>query len=331
MVNRITGKAEHQQKVENRIYEILEDQPDYLTDFYISMKHSDHTSSYRTHETYITQIIRFLDYVGKPYEDIKPKDINRYIDYVSKNGRGHNGAASGSYLVQVYSAIKKFFSFLVDNDMINMTANPMLKVERPAPKKADMVNRSFLDQEEVTKCFEAIDREMPTYRERDKAILTILFSTGIRNSCLTEINVDNIDFEENSIYVVDKGTKARKCWLTPEQMDVIKKWIVLRNAYLGENSTQKALFISRTGERLNQQGTAGVVRKVSKAIGHQISPHKARGSLATIAHDNGMSIDDVASLLNHASSKTTKDCYINIKEADLKKNALKAASLINLD
>lgn len=330
MMNIVTGRGEHEAKTEREIEQMLNGEPEVVTDFYLWMKHSSHTKSFRTQYAYVYEVIRFLDYVGKSYDQIAPRDIIRYIDHESKRGkRDADGKASGSYLVQIYSAIKKFYLALIAMQMIDKNDNPIDGVERPAPKKSDEVVRKFLTKEEVAQCFEVVAKEKSFFRERDTAILTILFCTGIRNSALTEINIDNIDFSDNSIWVVDKGDKSRQCWITAKQMDAVRTWCSVREAVLEGKSEEKALFIGLDGKRLSQQSTATVVRKISKQIGHEISPHKCRGTLATVSHDSGMSLEQISVLLNHSNMRTTKDCYIKENLEHKKRDALQAAGMFS--
>ena len=316
-----TGKQEHLREGVANIERLIKYQPDYVKGFYYYIRNSGKTASYRTQKAYVEYVIRFLDATGKAVKEITMDDVTRYLSQLSIKADGSE--ASGSYLVAVYSALKKFFNYLEFSERI--TKNPMVHIERPRPKKAELVKRTYLNKREVQKCMKAIDEIGGTYMVRDKAIMTILLTTGIRNTCLTEINVDNIDFENNCIYVVDKGSKPRTCWIDEDKMRYIKDWIEQRNALLGEDSKQKALFVTNHGARMSNQATAAVVRKVTGAIGHQVSPHKIRATYCTNAYNSGIPVEIVSKLMNHSTIKVTMDCYIQDQEQKVKDASIKAA------
>lgn len=320
-MNITTGKEEHIAQGRKYIERTIESQPDYVKSFYYYIRNSGKTSSYNTQRVYVEHVIRFLNKVDKDIDKITIDDITIYLANMSDKKDGTQ--ASGSYLVAVYSALKKFFDYLIFSERI--TKNPIEHVERPRPKKPDLVHRTFLTKNEIKKCINATDEESGIYRVRDKAILTVFFATGIRNTCLTEINVDNIDFENNVIHVVDKGTKSFTCNLAPEQMETIKKWVDVRKEIISDEN-EKALFVTMKGKRMSQQATASVVKKASSAIGHKISPHKARASYCTLAYNSGIPIDIVSKLMNHSSIKTTMDCYIQGQEERIREARIKAAN-----
>lgn len=328
MVNIKTGKQDHVKKASQHIERMLANQPEYVRGYYYHIKLDSKTESYGTHVQYINKVIRFLNYVNKPIEDIKMSDVERFMVDVSikKNGE----PVSGSYSVVIYSALKKFFDYLVGDEYISKS--PMEKIGRPAPKKANQVERTFLTKSEVRKCFKAIDEGNANsiYKVRDKAILTILFATGIRNTCLTEINVDNVDQENNCIYVIDKEDKAFTVWLNEENMEIIREWIKIRDMIMEEHPEEKALFISRLGKRMGQGATADVVKKASKAIGHEITPHKARGTYCTLAYNDGIPLDIVSKLMHHSSTKITVDCYLQGQEEKIREAGIKAARIVKL-
>lgn len=320
-MNIVTGKQEHLRESVASTERLIADQPDYVKGFYYYIRNSGKTASYRTQKAYVEYVIRFLESTGKRVDKITMDDVTRYLTKLSIKADGSE--ASGSYLVAVYSALKKFFNYLEFSERI--TKNPMAHIERPRPKKAELVKRTYLNKKEVRACMKAIDEIGGAYMVRDKAIMTVLLATGIRNSALTEINVDNIDFDNNCIYVIDKGSKPRTCWIDEEKMKYIKNWIDQRNALIGEDSKQRALFVTNTGSRMSTQATADVVKKVTGAIGHQVSPHKIRATYCTNAYNSGIPVEIVSKLMNHSTIKVTMDCYIQDQEQKVKDASIKAA------
>lgn len=317
-----TGREEHKAKAIEAALALCEGRPDYVEGFYYFIKSSGRTKSYKTHSAYLYYVVTFLDYVDKDPSEITFDDITSYI-----SGGAFGEDVSGSYLVAVYSALKKFFAYMVRTKRIK--ENPMEGVERPAPKKPELVQRTYLTPDEIKKCFDVVNDENSVYRERDRAILMLFFTTGIRNTCLTEINVDNVDFENHCVYVIDKGTKPKTCYLSEDRMQVLSEWIERRKVILGSRPDPKALFINNRGKRVDSISTSRIVKRVTKQIGHEISPHKARASFCTNARKSGIPIDIVSKLMNHSSVKVTMDCYIQDQEEEVKDASLKAADYLN--
>ena len=317
-----TGKEEHMIKGLEKMKRTLSNQPDYISGYYYNMRNSSKTASYKTHEVYVNHVIKFLNDINKDIDKIRMDDINRYLSDLSIKPNG--SLASGSYLVAVYSALKKFFKYLVDSERIEK--DPMNGIERPAPKKAEMVERTYLTKAEIRKLFKVVDGE-DIWTKRNRAILVILFFTGIRNTALTEINIQNVDFDNNCIYVIDKGMKPKPCYLDDGKMEIIKDWVNVRNRIITSNTD--ALFISSRGhKRITQETSRYVINQASEAIGHKISPHKARASFATNALNSGLSLYEVSKLMNHSSTQVTAACYIQGQDERIKEANLKAISFM---
>ena len=299
--------------------------PDYVNGFYYYMATSGKTESYKTHEAYISYVKLFLDSIDKDINDITMDDIMMYM--ADKKFKDDGKETSGSYMVAVYSALRKFFKYLVYSKRISV--DPMENIERPKPKAANLVERTYLKPEEIKKCFEYIKEKGGIWEKRNKAMFVIWFSTGIRNTCLTEINVGNVDFENNCIYVIDKGTKPMTCYLDGDKMKVIKEWIDDRSEILDGEKGTDALFINKFKKRIAPNGASWVIKNVTEHIGHKISPHKARASFITNAYNAGISIDIVSKLANHSSTKVTSDCYIQGQDEKIKEARIKASSYLS--
>lgn len=321
MAEIITGRNENQEAVEKKIQEMLEGKPDSVSGFYDSIYTS---SSFNTQYRYIEYVINFLDSVKKEPEEVTMDDVNRYLNRLARGGNGKK-KKSGSYLVAIYSGLKKYYSYMVKSGRVDRS--PLENVDRPKPKPADQVERTFLSPEEVNECLLQVKTEGGYYEKRNLAMLVVYFATGIRNSALININVDNVNIEENFIYVIDKGDKARKCYLNKENMKVIKDWIQERNE---RNVQSPALFVNKCGKRITTAGASYVVQSVSKKIGHKITPHKARASFCTNTYNSGVPLDVVSKLMNHASTGITSKCYVLGQEEKEKKSVLKATSYIKV-
>lgn len=321
-----TGKAEHRAESVKKIKEMLKDKPDFVTGFYYYMVNSGKTASYRTHEAYLKYVILFLKDIDKDISTINMDDISRYL--AGKAYKDDGTETSGSYRVAVYSALKKFFYYLNISGKIN--SNPIENIERPKPKAASLVERTYLKPDEIQKCFAYVGKRGGTWEKRNKAMLVMYFATGIRNTCLTEINVDNVDFENRCVYVIDKGTKPNTVYLDEEKMNVLREWIADRAEKMVGHAHTNALFINKEYKRIEPGGAAWVIKNITKNIGHKISPHKARASFLTNAYNSGIPLDVVSKLANHSSTKVTSDCYIQGQDERVKEAGIKATEYLKI-
>ena len=321
-----TGKAEHKAESVKRVRELLDGKPDYVTGFYYYMVNSGKTASYRTHEAYLKYIISFLDDINKDILKINMDDISMYL--ASKTYKDDGTETSGSYRVAVYSALKKFFYYL--NVSGKIKCSPMENIERPKPKAASLVERTYLKPEEIQECFAYVKTRGGIWEKRNKAMLVMYFATGIRNTCLTEINVGNVDFEHGCVYVIDKGTKPNTIYLDEDKMNVLKEWINDRSEKMSGRTHTDALFINKEYKRIEPGGASWVIKQITKNIGHKISPHKARASFLTNAYNAGVPLDIVSKLANHSSTKVTSDCYIQGQDERIKEAGLQATKYLKI-
>lgn len=321
-----TGKIEHRKESVERVLEVLKEKPEYVTGFYYFLVNSGKTSSYKTHEAYIKYVVSFLETIDKDIEEIKMDDISRYL--ASKSYKEDGTETSGSYRVAIYSALKKFFNYL--NISGRIENNPMMNIERPKPKAANLVERTYLDPDEIQKCFAFVSKRGGIWEKRNRAMLIMYFATGIRNTCLTEINVDNVDFENGCVYVIDKGTKPNTIYLDKDKMNALKEWIEDREKKMIGRANTKALFINKRYQRIEPEGASWVIKNITKNVGHKISPHKARASFLTNAYNSGIPLDVVSKLANHSSTKVTLDCYIQNQDERVKEAGLQATKYIKI-
>lgn len=321
-----TGKAEHRAESVKRVLELLADKPDYIKGFYYFMANSGKTASYRTHEEYVKYVTSFLDSIKKDISSISMDDISMYL--ARKAYKEDGTETSGSYRVAVYSALKKFFNYLKVSGRINN--DPMINIERPKPKAANLVERTYLKPDEIQECFKFINKKGGIWKKRNKAMFVMYFATGIRNTCLTEINVDNVDFENGCVHIIDKGTKANTVYLDKDKMDILKEWIDDRSEKMVGHTNTKALFINKRYKRIEPGGASWVIKSVTEGIGHKISPHKARASFLTNAYNSGVPLDVVSKLANHSSTKVTLDCYIQGQDERVKEAGIQASKYLKI-
>ena len=319
----MSGRIENENKLRDKIEERLQTLPSIFTDFYNYMEADQ--KSYATIKHYIEYVADFMDEVAQGdkkefYKDVTVPQIREYI--VSLRRRIENGKEvknSDSIQATRWSAINAFFNFLVMDDYIDI--NPMTKTKRPKNKKEKPI--VYLEQDEINNILNKIKAESkPQFVNRDLAIITLGVGTGIRVGALVQINVDDIDFRENTIHVIEKGGKERYLKFGTNARNILSAWLIDRATYFEDVDTD-ALFISQHRRRLTTEGVRKFMDKYADGInGKHITAHTMRKSTATNAIKAGADIQTVADMLGH-NSVTTTQRYAAVLEEN-KQNATNA-------
>ena len=304
----MSGRIEQENKIKIKIDEKLDTLPFIFTAFYNYLD-AEH-KSYITMKHYIEYVSDFMNAVCKQeicndfYKHISVADIREYI--VSLRRRVENGKevknSDGTQATR-WSALNTFFNFLVADDYI--TINPMSKTKRPKNKKENSI--TFLEANEINSILDRIRKESkPQFVNRDLAIVTLGIGTGMRVGALTQIDVEDIDFKNNTIHVIEKGEKERYLSFGTNTRNILSAWLLDRSTYFNEVETH-ALFISQWRQRLTVEGVKKLIKKYADGInGKHITPHKMRSSAATNMVKAGVDIQTIANILGHQSVTTTQ-------------------------
>lgn len=311
------GRLEHSLQIEKNIKEILSILPQYVTEYYYEFKSGRQPTACRE---YIRKIAKFLYFIDSSnVKQINPKQITKFdvtrfldsIEYIIDNNENKK-QSSLSYRKCYHSVLKSFFNFLIENDYI--TENPMNKIKRV--RGEDFVNRKFLDEDDLKEVLLAVEcgagnrRSVAMqykWKSRDRAIMMLFMQTGIRETALSEINIEDIDFENHIIKsVIEKGHKDRTFTMSSQLEKAILDWMCDREKIIDKN--EDALFISKSKTRMTQSSLSDIVKKYTKeALGYSVTPHKLRASFANIMLEKtDENIYVVQQLLGHARTETTK-------------------------
>ena len=320
----MNGRLEKEIKTENAILEKLKYYPKVLTDFYYDMK--DEGKSYTTAKCYINYVIHFVFFVtGKTikenfYKNITSSDIKRYMnDIKTKIDENGNVVEIGNEIRATrWSAINTFFMFLKDNNYI--TENPVEKTKRPKARTEHQV--TYLDKEEIALMLQKVkDESKPMFMNRDLCILSLAITTGLRINAICNINIGDINFNENTISVIEKGHKRRKIPFGDNIKDYMNAWLKDRKTYFRDADTD-AFFVSQKRERLSTDMVRRMLKKYTNGVTNKhITPHKLRASCAVAVYDQTKNILLVKDMLGHESVQTTTR-YTRAAEDD-KKEAVK--------
>lgn len=273
--------------------------------------------SLKTIENYSLYLTRFLDFTG----DIKVEKIT--IDTVSKwrqwlnRYRGEDGREI-SRTTQNYHliALRTFLKYLARRDVNSLSAD---KIELATSKRPQV---SFLTEEEVKRLMEAIDTKEITGM-RDRAIIELLFSTGLRVSELVGLNRKDIHLNRGEFSVRGKGQKDRPVYISQASTASLQAYLKVREDKFDP------LFIHYSGSkseleggeytRLSVRSVQRLVDRYRKAAGisKHVTPHTLRHSFATDLLSNGADLRSVQSLLGHANIATTQ-VYTHVTDPQLK-------------
>jgi tyrosine recombinase XerD len=218
-----------------------------------------------------------------------------------------------STMARKLSSIRSFFKFLTEEKII--TQNPTIYI--PTPKRMKKIP-SFLDLDEVRLLLELPDKET-LLGLRDRAILEILYGSGLRVSELVNLNIDDVDLLGGMIKVKGKGSKERLVPIGEIGLASIQRYLKIRQLP-GKTYNRKPLFLNFQGLRLSAQSINRLVHKYIKlaSIKKGVSPHTLRHTFATHLLDAGCDLRAVQEMLGHASLSTTQ-IYTHVTTERLKR------------
>ena len=253
-----------------------------------------------TLEAYIRDMMQFKDYLVKnnikDLTTVNKTVIITYLMYLQKDGK------ATSTISRNLASIRCFYQYLLNNNIINEDPTHNLhspKCERKLP--------SILTKEEVDVLLSQPSKD--NFKEvRDKAMLELLYATGIRVSEIIALNMDNLDLELGYLCLDDSGLSDR---IVPIGSIALKHLINYIENYRNEvlkDDIEVALFLNYNGNRLTRQGFWKIIKgyTIKSNIDKKITPHTLRHSFAVHLLQNGADIKTVQEMLGHSDISTTQ-------------------------
>ncbi len=227
-------------------------------------------------------------------------DLRNYLLYCKRRG------LASTSLARRVASIRSFYAFLKSQEIINGNPARLLRT----PKKRKPLPR-ILSQRETTKL---LDRS--STNSRDKAILEVLYATGIRVSELVGLNLEDIDLAQGQIRVMGKGKKERITLMGTKAIEALKVYLKERSIY--EKRGDKALFVTPRG-RMSDTTVRRIIKKASitSGLGKPVTPHTFRHSFATHLLERGADLRSLQELLGHVNLSTTQ-IYTHLTRKRLK-------------
>ncbi|WP_268913120.1 site-specific tyrosine recombinase XerD [Lentilactobacillus sp. SPB1-3] len=286
---------------------MLELVQDYLHYLQVERGLSDNTiNSYRQD---LTEAVNFFALNKNQIAEIDQYDVLNLLEELQKQKKSRNT------IIHMVSSLRKFFVYLYQFNQI--TSDPMAKIDAPKQAKTlpdvlsvDEVN-SLLETPDVTKKLGL----------RDRAILEVLYATGLRVSELINLKLVDLHLPMNLIQTLGKGNKERIIPIS----DIAKEWLErylndVRPDLLRDKTNTSSIFLNAHGHQLTRQAIWQMIKKYAKLAGieHHVTVHTLRHSFATHLLENGADLRIVQELLGHSDISTTQ-IYTHVSKKHLAK------------
>ena len=283
-------------------------------------KWSEISRGYRTHmrlekhlsdntiDSYMRDLAQFAHYILRMYDvppkKVEPEMISNYMNRLYELGREKSSQA------RALSGIKSFFNYLLLEEIIDSSPAELIeapKSSRPLP--------DTLSTEEIDRLISSIE-DSTTKGLRDRAILEVLYSCGLRVSELCDLKLCDIFFAEGYIRVIGKGNKQRLVPVSSIARSRIQLYMDVRQK---EKQKEEVLFLNNRGKKLTRVMIFTIIKQAAQRAGidKKISPHTFRHSFATHLLEGGANIRQVQELLGHENILTT-EIYTHLDDSHLR-------------
>lgn len=266
--------------------------------------------SKNTIASYQNDLSKFKEYFIKEKKSLKSLDNNDLKAYV----QSINKSMSAKSVSRNISTLKSFYKFLMIEKYVNKS--PLTNVVNPKVKKE---LPKVLSEEEVIKLldFQITDN----YGYRNKAMLELMYSSGLRVSELINLKMTDVDLELEVVRIFGKGSKERIIPLGAYASLALKDYITYYRGSLLKKKNSDYLFLSSRGDKMTRQAFFKILKKIAKEQGikTEFSPHTLRHSFATHLLKHGADLRSIQELLGHSDVSSTQ-IYTHISNEKLKEN-----------
>ncbi len=274
---------------------------DYLT--------NQKSNSVNTRESYLRDILFFLEFLSE--DGVSPletdeKMIQRYVDHLYDIGR------SPTTVSRNLASVRCFYKFLIFRGLLDTNPAKGIKLEK-AVKKLPQV----LSGEDIERLLAQPDITEPKGC-RDKAMLELLYATGIRVSELINLNIKDVNLRSGVLYC--HGSKGiRPIPMYPSAVVAVSDYIYRMRGLIAGPESGNALFVNLNGGRLTRQGFWKIVKGYAAEadIQQEITPHTLRHSFALHLLENGASVKDIQTMMGHADISSTQ-VYVQLLDNHVK-------------
>ena len=266
--------------------------------------------SYNTIKSYKKDILQFIEYIDKnegikDFDEVEIITFRSFIAYLNSDSNENDEKSSSSVgkrsINRKISALRTFFKYLneqeiVKNNKVGYISMP--KFEKGLP--------TVLNKDDIDKIRAVINTDKIT-GVRDRLIVELLYSSGIRASELIDMSEHMINMSEREIRVIGKGNKERITFFSQNAEKWLKHYIDLKKRDY-KNYDSSVIFVNSRGEKLNSRSLRRLITDYAKKadINKEVTPHVFRHSFATTLLNKGVDIRYLQELLGHSSISTTQ-------------------------
>ena len=282
---------------------------------YLRLEKSLSSNSIEAYTRDISQFYSFLDSTNsKQVEEVQSSDIQEFIRYLNSLGIAVRSQA------RIISGLRAFFKYLILEDVISIDPSDLIEAPKLGRKLPEV-----LSLEEIDILQASINLSKPE-GHRNKAIIEVLYSCGLRVSELINLALNNLYFDEGFIRVIGKGNKER---LVPISQKAIKEIQIYIESYRNyfqhiDKDSENILFLNRRGKKLTRVMIFTIIKQLAQKaeIKKNISPHTFRHSFATHLVQGGCDLRAVQEMLGHESILTT-EIYTHLDREFLRETIMK--------
>lgn len=256
-------------------------------------------ASANTVASYMRDIRQYADWLRSTEDltvvDASQLNIGDYLAYLEQGGR------SGATISRTLASLKNFYAYLVSSGFLEKTPVVDIRVDRGEKKLPQILTSHEIE------LLLSQPTNVDAKGQRDKAMLEVMYATGIRVSELIELNIDDVNLEQGLIKC--NGTKkSRMIPLYPGALRALTAYLRDVRERMISDSEEKALFVNVNGTRMSRQGFWKILKhyQVSAHIDKEITPHTLRHSFAVHLLENGADLGSLQELMGHSDISSTQ-------------------------
>lgn len=270
--------------------------------------------SANTRMAYTSDALRLDTWLRERGLTLETATLDRLLDFIADL---HDLGIGPRSQARIISGIKSLYRFMKLERII--PENPTLLIDAPRIGKH---LPEVLTVAEVDAMLAAIDPSRP-HAQRNRAIIEVLFSCGLRVSELVSLEISRMNLDEGYLTVTGKGSKERMVPMSASAVAELTDWLAERQTYPVKAGHEGYVFLNRCGRRLTRVMVFYIVRDLAEAAGirKEISPHTLRHSFATALLEGGANLRAIQQMLGHESIATT-EIYLHIDRTSLRREIL---------
>ncbi len=255
-------------------------------------------ASSNTVDSYLRDLHQFLSFCASSNMDVTAADtafLHRYLDYLTVH------AKSDATKTRIIASIRCFYRYLAEQGAVSLNPADGIKL-----KKADKKLPDILDSNEIVLLLSQPD-ESDYKGIRDKAMLELLYATGVKVSELIDLSVQDVNLQVGIVHL-HNDKKERIVPMYPGAIKAVAEYMVHVRPVIVTESSEDRLFTNMTGQPMSRQGFWKIIKHYSEKAGIQkdITPHTLRHSFAAHLLENGAQLKDIKEMLGHSDISSTQ-------------------------